>query len=251
MFLDALPVFRDVVSALYDWWLAVKNRPGIIGSFLLHGLVLLLVLVLVPRDGAPINSTPFVPVDIVQLSEETTAPTAFNHAAVPQDQAAKGALSAPRPEGVAPNKTREPRDELDIKLKKLAQLRRPTSDLKIDNEATSDVTATSNDTNAGPAVYGIRDYVRSQILRHWVYDFRKLGGRNVIIPLHVELTGQGIIIQVEIMDEQRYATDPLYRDVAISARNAALLSSPIKLPYDPSWNRMDFTFHLSPRNALR
>jgi hypothetical protein len=214
-------------------------------------MVLLLVLFLVPRNGAPINSAPFVPVEIVQLSEETTAPAAISHAAVPQDQAAKGALSAPRPEGVAPNKTHEPRDELDIKLKKLAQLRQPASDLKIDNEATSDVTATSNDTNTGPAVYGIRDYVRSQILRHWVYDFHKLGGRNVIIPLHVELTGQGIIIQVEIMDEQRYATDPLYRDIAISARNAALLSSPIKLPYDTSWNRMDFTFHLSPRNALR
>lgn len=251
MFLDASQVSRYAASQIGAWWLDIKNRPGLLGSFLLHGLLLLLVLFLMPRNNALDNSTTFVPVDIVQLSEETTAPPAVNRAAVPQEQAAKGPLSAPRPEGEAPNKTHEPKDELDIKLKKLAQLRQPDSNLKIDNEAASDVTATSNGADSGPAAYGVRDYVRSQILRHWVYDFRKLGGRNVIIPLHVELTGQGVILQAEILDTQRHATDPLYRDIAISARNAALLSSPIKFPYGMSWNRMSFTFNLSARSALR
>jgi hypothetical protein len=227
--------------------------PGVAGSLLLHGLALLLILFLFMRQAQQIvrKQAPFVPVDIVQLGDETTAPPAPVHAPVPQQKAMKGPAAAPKPEAYAPNRTKAPRDELEVQLKNLARLRQPDSDLKIENGASND-TATTNGAAPGAAIaYSVRDYIRAQILRRWVFDFSTLGGRNITIPLRVSLTGRGVVIIAEITDRKRYVTDKVFRDVALSARNAVLLSAPFKLPAGAPRDGIDFTLELNPRDTLR
>jgi hypothetical protein len=231
----------------------VQQGPGVAGSLLLHGIALALILFLFIRGAQQISQKqpPFLPVDVVQLGDETTAPPAPNHAPVPQQKAMKGPAGAPKPEAYAPNRTKQPKDELEVQLKNLSKLRQPDSDLKIENGASDDV-ATSNGAQAGAAsVYSVRDYIRAQILRRWVFDFSTLGNRNISIPLRVSLTGRGVVIVAEILDHHRYVTDKVFRDVALSARNAVLLSAPFKLPDGAPKDGIDFTLDLNPRDTLR
>ena len=54
-----------------------------------------------------------------------------------------------------------------------------------------------------------------------------------------------------VVETPRFRDDKAYRFIAISARNAALLSSPLKLPpgdYDPV---MDMVLNFKPREVLR
>ena len=231
----------------------VQVGPGVAGSLLLHGLALLLILLLFVRNAQQVaqNPPPFLPVDVVQLGDETTAPPAPNHAAVPQQKAMKGPAGAPKPESYAPNRTKAPTDQLEVQLKNLSKLRQPDSDLKIENGASDDL-ATSNGAAPGAVTaYSVRDYIRAQILRRWVFDFSTLGNRDISIPLRVSLTGRGAVIVAEIMDHHRYVTDKLYRDVALSARNAVLLSAPFRLPVGAPREGIDFTLDLNPRDTLK
>jgi len=231
----------------------LQNGPGVAGSLLLHGFAFLLILLLFLHNSRMMagRQPPFVPIDIVQLGDETTAPPAPKHAPVPQQKAMKGPASAPKPEAYAPNRTRAPKDELEVQLKNLAKLRQPDSDLKIENGA-SDDTATTNGAAPGAATaYSVRDYIRAQILRRWVFDFSTLGDRHIVIPLRVSLTGRGVVIAAEITDRNRYVTDKVFREVALSARNAVLLSAPFKLPAGAPKDGIDFTLELDPRDTLR
>jgi hypothetical protein len=247
MLIERLVAFAGNHKAL------AEASPGVAGSLLLHGIALLLILLLVIHNTQQIaqKQTPFVPIDIVQLGDETTAPPAPVHAPVPQQKAMKGPAGAPKPESFAPNKTKAPKDALEVQLRNLSRLRQPDSDLKIENGASADA-ATTNGAQAGAAtLYSVRDYIRAQILRRWVFDFSTLGDRNISIPLRVSLTGRGAVIVAEIMDHHRYVTDKVFRDVALSARNAVLLSAPFKLPDGAPKDGIDFTLDLNPRDTLR
>ena len=57
-----------------------------------------------------------------------------------------------------------------------------------------------------------------------------MGGRKFVILLHVVLKRDGTVTEAEIVDRQRYTGDATFRDIALSARNAVLLSSPLTLP---------------------
>jgi hypothetical protein len=231
----------------------VEMGPAVAGSLLLHGLVLFLILFLFMRSAQQITQRqpPFLPVDVVQLGDQTTAPPAPIKAAVPQQKAMKGPAGAPKPEAYAPNKTKAPKDELEVQLKNLSKLRQPDSDLKVENGASDDLATTNGAASGTATVYSVRDYIRAQILRRWVFDFSTLGNRNISIPLRVSLTGHGVVIVAEIMDHHRYVTDKVYRDVALSARNAVLLSAPFKLPDGAPKDGIDFTLDLNPRDTLR
>ena len=230
-----------------------QMSPGVAGSLLLHGLALLLILLLFMRSAQQLSQKqpPFLPVDVVQLGDATTAPPAPNHAPVPQQKAMKGPAGAPKPEAYAPNKTKAPKDELEVQLKNLSRLRQPDSDLKIENGASDDMATTNGAAPGAATVYSVRDYIRAQILRRWVFDFSTLGNRNISIPLRVSLTGHGAVIIAEITDRHRYVTDKVFRDVALSARNAVLLSAPFKLPAGAPKDGIDFTLDLNPRDTLR
>ncbi|HUB85899.1 MAG TPA: hypothetical protein VL971_09415 [Rhizomicrobium sp.] len=230
----------------------LELSPGVVGSLLLHGFAALLILFFLVRGEQQIaqKQTPFVPVDVVPLGPQTTAPPAPKHSVIPEQRAARGPLGSPKPQGVSPHGTKPLPDELTLKLKNLARLRAPDSDLKIDNDGTADQTA-SDGGASGPAAYSVKDYIRAQVLRRWSLDLGKLGKRSFIIPLHIEISGRGFVTDVEFVELQRFKTDALYRDIAISARNAVLLSSPIKLPDGQFPSGLSVTLMLNPRDTQR
>jgi len=234
--------------------------PGLLTAFLLHALAVALIILLhMPIGTAPMLPAPrIVPVDVVQLGEQTAAPPVLLKSAVPQQKrlpAARQEQASPTaPEGVAPNGTKPvPLDNLDAKLRALARLRQPDTGSKVlANAGQADVTSTSDDAAFGnQAVYSVRDFVRQQVVRHWSLDLHTLGGRSFQIAIHVVMTRSGTVEKAEIVDMQRYRSDAVFRDIALSARNAVLLSSPVPLPAGNYPEKMDMVLNFNPRDALQ
>ena len=98
--------------------------------------------------------------------------------------------------------------------------------------------------------FSVKDYIRAQIERRWNFDLANLGSKEFSVPIHVEITKAGVVLKAEIVDNAR-ANDPMYGEVALSARNAVLLSSPISLPAGHYDNVMDMVLYLNPRDTLR
>jgi hypothetical protein len=78
-----------------------------------------------------------------------------------------------------------------------------------------------------------------------------VGSRHIVIALRVTMKANGVIALAEIVDRRRYATDAVYRQVAMSARNAVILSSPIALPPGAYPATTEMTLSLDPRDAAR
>ncbi len=235
-----------------------ENGPGIVGSLFLHGLLGLAILFVLTRTvqlKQPVDRV--VPVDIVRLGSETVSPPSNNAAPVPQQRAAhrvKQEASSPNsPEGIAPAKKKPvPLDDLDAKLRGLSRLRQTPSVLPtLDNVGISDADENSPGAVGNEATYSVKDFVRAQIERRWNLDLGKLGSRSFVIPIRVVMKSNGTITKAEIVDKQRYSDDAVYRSIALSARNAIILASPLVLPAGQYAETMDMTLNLNPRDTLR
>jgi hypothetical protein len=239
---------------------ARESGPGFASALFLHGLIVALIIAMRMPIGSPQINQPFriVPVDVVSFGEETTTLPAVVKSALPQQKRVptkrqQEATLSPL-EGVAPDGSKPvPLDNLAAKLRALARLRQPeTTPATIDNSGQSDVTSASDDAIAGDnAAYSVRDFVRQQVVRHWSLDLHALGTRQLRISIHVVMTRSGRIEKAEIVDMQRYRTDPIFRDVALSARNAVLLSSPVPLPAGNYAEVMSMTLNFDPHDALQ
>jgi hypothetical protein len=230
---------------------------GVAGSVALHGLFVLIVLLLMfHRAIPPVPPPHFVPVDIVQVGDETTSPPAPRVAKVPQPATPRAAApepaSANRPEGMSPEGTRPLRDELTTKLNALAQLKQPQSNTRPLVDPSAAEAASSADAAPGSeTAYAVRDLIRAQILRRWTFNVPSLSGRGFVIALRVVVLRNGTVAKCEILDRERYTKDALYRDIALSARNAVLLSSPLTLPAASFGDQLELTLNLNPRDTLR
>lgn len=250
---DALRAFLEPLKAY-----VAEDGRGLFGSIALHGLfaLLLLFIVVQSRSGAPEKPSRFVPVDVIRLGNETTSPPAPVRSPIAQRRPSPPReASNPHPhEGTAPAKTRPvPIDDLDMRLRGLAKLRQPETKLPtIENSAgVSDVDAASDALPGDNAAYALKDFVRAQVLRRWSLNLGKLGKRDFDIALHVVMTREGKITEAEIIDKKRYTDDAVFHQIALSARNAAILASPIALPpgnYEPV---MRMTLALNTRDALQ
>ena len=233
---------------------AETNGRGAIASLLLHGLLVLMIFVAARHaTQAPQKVTPFVPVDLVRLGMETESPAAERKALVPQQRAsATQEAASPTRESVSPKGTKPtPVDALDAKLRGLAKLRQAQNNLKIvDGQGISNVDA-ANGAPGDRAAYSVKDYVRAQVLRRWSLNLVKMAGRNFSIPIRVTMKRDGTIVSAAILEEARSKSDAVYRDIALSARNAVILSSPIALPPGDLPAVMHFTLDLDPKDAQR
>ena len=248
------------LSDALDWFsperrkAAEANGRGVLASLLLHGLLVLMIFVVARHaTQVPHKVAPFVPVDLVRLGMETESPPAARRALVPQQRAAaKQEAASPTRESVSPKGTKQaPGDALDAKLRGLARLRQVQNNLKIaDGQGVSNVDA-ANGTPGDRATYSVKDYVRAQVLRRWSLNLAKMAGRNFSIQLRVTMKRDGTIVSSAIVEESRAKIDPLYRDIALSARNAVILSSPIALPPGDLPAIMHFTLDLDPKDAQR
>ena len=254
----SLPNVDALVGAIRQR--ARDTGPGFASALFLHGLAVALIILLhMPIGSPPPNSAlRIVPVDVVQLGEQTASLPAELNSVLPQEKwvpARREEEANPAaPEGIAPSGTKPvPLDNLEAKLRSLARLRQPeTAPNVIANAGQSDVTSTSDDAVAGDqTAYSVRDFVRQQVVRHWTLDLKTLGQRRFEIAIRVVMTKTGRIEKAEIVDQQRYRTDPVFRDIALSARNAVLLSSPVPLPVGNYADVMTMTLNFNPRDALQ
>ena len=82
----------------------------------------------------------------------------------------------------------------------------------------------------GEGNYALKDFIRAQILRRWLPDLSIPGTRNMPVVVRIRLLKSGVIDDVAIVDQQRFHVDKVFRNMALSARDAALLASPIQIP---------------------
>lgn len=230
--------------------------PGVACSLLLHLLfgILAFYLLFRPQVAPPQPLLRYLPIDLVQLVQRTTSPPAPRKAEVARTTISLAARELPstprRPVALAPERKLPPPDLLELRLTALANLHQPDSMLPhLDNGATDEMAATEHASTGIDAEYRVRDFVRAQVERRWSLDLTR--ARDVVIQLHVVVARNGSIDRADIVDRSRYANDPAWRAVALSARNAVLLSSPLNFPASYSPTRLDFILALNPKDALR
>lgn len=215
---------------------------GIAFSVLLHGvLVLALIWYLAGRPSLEETVFRALPVDLViggTMGQGSAAPPARMQVTRPQ------ADSAPVQSGTRPNSVRMPVDPMTARLQALAQLRGADTAL-----ASAD--AGSGGAGGGDGNYALKDFIRAQILRRWLPDLGVAGARNLPVVVEVRLLRSGVIEDVRIVDQVRFHNDGAFRNMALSARNAALLASPIQLPPGRYDRVTVLNIDLDPKAALR
>ena len=236
---------------------------GVLGSLFVHGLVLFLLL---QRIGQTEPLPLVLPIEVVPLADETTSP-APSPAAGAGQQAALQQRRPPAPRvqanpnpvsRVAPSKVPEPtndrpappRDALQVKLEELAKLMQPDSDARIVNGL--DVPGRGSNGNGRGLVqaYSVKDFIRAQVERRWNLDLGALAGRKLTVSIHVVLERDGSVAKAEIVGSG-YGNDEVTRNIAISARNAVILSSPFALPEGSYEAVKDMVLDLNPMNTVR
>ncbi len=97
----------------------------------------------------------------------------------------------------------------------------------------------------------MKDLIRSQIERRWNFDVTTPGMADLSVSIHLVVAPDGAISTADIMSDPKYATDPAYHALAISARDAVLVSSPLHLPPGALTDTDDMVLTFSPRDVLR
>ncbi len=230
------------------------RRPALLGSLLVHAAVLLLLLHrIAPDDETRIK---FFPVELVTLTDKATTPAPAKPDAPRQQNASLRPqirkspppslpLTLPQIMPSAPARGSEPvpqppSDALQSRLEAFAKLSVP---------GTGAFSATGTGSRSGPPSYDVKDFVRAQVERHWNVDLDSVQDRSVSVAIHVVLTPDGVIHKAEIVDDR--GADAERHSLAISARNAVILSSPIALPAGTPASALDMILTLSPGDAIR
>jgi hypothetical protein len=215
---------------------------GLLGSALLHGLALVLLLLAAPL-GVPGSrgDIELVPVEVELPSAEPQA-----HAEPQQTDLNRSDATQALPSNSSASPAGQAADPLEAKLQALAKLRQPDADRRMDVKASL---STADDAAPG-RLAALKDFVRDQVERHWSLNLASLGENEFSIPIRIQITSSGTVLKAEIMDTARDA-DPVYHEVASSARNAVLSASPLTLPAGHYQNVMELVLSLDPRETLR
>jgi hypothetical protein len=220
-----------------------RDRPGWALSLALHlGMVLLALWYLAGRPALP-PALRTLPVELVRLAP-TPGPSGAQpapHAGAPRPRQA----AAPQPEGVRPDAIQQPLDELSARLRALAQLSAPDTPLAVSG---GNGEGGAGNGNGG---YSLRDFIRAQILRRWLPALTDAASRAAVVRLNLNVSNKGEVSDIVIADQTRFRTDAVFHDMALSARNAAQLASPIRMP-PGNWPKViPLEIDLDPKAALR
>lgn len=229
-----------------------KLSSGFAASIGFHVIALVVLVVTLGYAAIPNQMAIVIPVSIVRLADQTTSPGQPRQAVVPQQEFAPPASPDAKPATLSPVQARPAPDDLEIKLRRLADLRQPPLDqeLALTGEGLSRRDATPADAAPGSEA-AIKDFLRDQIEHHWNPDLATLHGRNVSVQLRVAITRAGVITRADLVDAHEAGLDAAYDETAMSARDAALLSSPLTLPPGRYPASMDLILSLNTRDALR
>jgi outer membrane biosynthesis protein TonB len=192
-----------------------------------------------PAQAVPAPQTP--PPEAVTQQRNKAGSTAQRSAASAQEQKPEIPMPLNRSDrdafsAVKPGEQPSPATDLGERLKMLARLRQPAPPVPANprqqnGSGYSDATAASSQAeHARDAAYGVKDFIRAQVERHWYTNGDTAKAGDWVVRIHIVLNPSGQVDKAEIVDDPRFSTDRNYRDFAISARNAVLLSSPLIVP---------------------
>ncbi len=229
-----------------------KWGAGFIVSAALHALALTALIVALGLAASPTENLVIVPADIVRLADTAAGPKEPDKAIIPQQEVAAPASPSAKSNELSPAATRPPPDYLEIKLHTLAELRQPlvNQNLSQKGEGLSHISAMKQDAEPGMNA-AIKDFLRDQIEHHWGLDLAALHGRDFSVLIRVTITRAGIVTGAEVLDRRQSGVDLAFDEAALSARNAALLSSPLTLPPGRYPETMNVILSLNTRDALR
>ena len=222
-----------------------RDRPGWALSLALHtSMVLLALWYLAGRPALP-PGLRTLPVDLVMLAP-TPAPGPSGAVPAPKAGAPRPRpAAAPKPEGVKPDATQQPEDELSAKLRALAQLSAPDTPLAVGGGNGQGGAGNGN------GAYALKDFIRAQILRRWLPALSDAAARAAVVRLRLNVSSTGVISDIVIDDQARFKTDAVFHNMAISARDATILSSPIQMPPGKWPKVIPLEIDLDPKAALR
>lgn len=244
--------------------LSARRGQGAACSLALHAVMLLLALFILPAlrpPPEPIEDAA-VMVDLVQLGDRTASPPHPEKAPLPQEAAPEHRIpevSRAAPARVPPAGAGRPRadarpapqpsaaDDFDARLRAEERAQRRDNG-RGQGERSA---ASTNGARAPQATYSVKDFVRAQIVRRWNFDVAALGATRWVVAIHVTLAADGTVDSASIVEDPRYRTDPAYQALARSARNAALVSSPLQVPPGLPAASRDMVLEFDPRAALR
>jgi len=103
----------------------------------------------------------------------------------------------------------------------------------------------------GQATYDVKDFIRIQIERRWRFDASTPGAGDWSVRVHLVLSPDGSVTSADIVPDSRMGTDPNFRAFAFSARDAVLVSSPLRLPVGTPRADLDLVLRFEARMALR
>lgn len=214
-----------------------------------------------PADPVPTAAPPPPPPEAKPADAEKEITAGQRPAIAPQAKLetphAKARPKSDRPAQLVPAPKAPPVEDLAARLESLSrqqqlQARLPANPRRQDGTGASNVTASSD--NAAPgreASYDVKDFIRVQIARHWRPDLAALGAGEFVVAIHLTLNRDGSVAGAEIVDDPRSRDSEAYRALARSARNAALLASPLTVPQGRYDAVRDITISLGTRDALR
>ena len=214
-----------------------RSPSGWTLSLGLHGLLLLGGLWYATTRPAILARPPVMPVEVVAslpAPQPATMPAPRAGAASPRARSPQ-----PTPQQV---ETPPQDDALASKLQALSRLRAPDGPLAM---------GTGGGAGTGNGGATLADFIRAQIMRRWFPILTNRQRRDAPVLLRIAVNDKGEFTEVTILDRQEFDGNLLYRSMAISARNAAVLSSPIPMP-PGNWPKTTvLTISLNPRDASR
>jgi hypothetical protein len=218
---------------------------GFACSVLLHGLVLLPFVLMLDRPETSL----VIPVDVIALADQSAGAPPPDAVPAPQKEVEATSAPAAAPLGTSPSDDHP--DELELKLRRLAKLRQPGIDTPISKSDISPPRVSPMSNNSVGESFAVSDFIRAQVERRWGPDLATLGNKTFSVLIRVEITGTGVVTKADIVHDSRLAGDKAYQSIAMSARNAVLLSSPFALPAGHYSDVMAFTLSLNTADALR
>jgi hypothetical protein len=218
-----------------------KNGSGLVGSLLLH--IAFLALWLTWSLNHPLIQAPPLKAMFVDLvTVPATAPGSAGGAGTARQPHQPTAV---RRTGAAPRAQEPPPDAMEARIAALADLRAPASTLPApDNDGPS------GSGTGGGGHYTLADFVRAQILRKWWPNLTAESTRATPVAIQFKITRAGVISDIRIVDQARFDNDAVFHNMALSARNAAILASPIPMPPGHYEAVMNIAITLDPRAVL-
>ncbi len=225
-----------------------SRAASLAGSAALHGL-LLLVLFLAMPPGTLGSQRDLLSIPIEVSVGDDIRPAKAEQAAAVVQPASQSTPSNPALSGESRSAS-GPHDALDAKLEALAQLRQPDATTKTDGSGAGETSMLANAEATAGEIAATKDLIRVQVIRRWNLDLKRLGESDASVPIHVRIGNDGRVLKAELIETPR-SDDPAYQEIALSARNAVLMSSPLALPPGHYRGVMDLVIDLNPRDTLR